>query len=173
MQNLRHLTFCVLTQPPGPCEQRVNDGHLQCAPFVQPVACAGLGQVDGRPALGSARFLLMCATSELVGLAWREVVGCRPCFLLLRLPAKQALQNLRHFTFCVLTQPPGPWVQYGGKAAHVPHGSNNTMQSAHVHTQRQTATREGSQNVGDLLETRRHGYVPGHLQCGPFVHPSA
>lgn len=28
-----------------------------------------------------------------------------------RLEARQELQNLRHFTFCVLIQPPGPCLQ--------------------------------------------------------------
>ena len=50
LQNLRHLTFCVLRHPPGPWEQNGgNAGHLQWGPSTQPLVWFGLGQLDGRP----------------------------------------------------------------------------------------------------------------------------
>lgn len=47
------------------------------------------------------------------GMRWTPLAA--PCAaatasLCLRLAARQALQNLRHLTFCVLVQPPGPWL---------------------------------------------------------------
>lgn len=128
LQNLRHLTFWVETHSPGPWGQLVKPGHLQWGPSLHPDEWRGLGQVLGRPGLGRDRFFFRLVDSLLevrsvLRLPVRRafsLLGVRPAapeararasFLVLRLEARQALQNLRHFTFWVETQPPGPCEQ--------------------------------------------------------------